>query len=75
MGILLESHKGIYKTQKKYVFFKDNVSLIHKDYQIFSDSLIYIPQLRNPIYLEIQKFKQIIVRYSVKRDGLIIITK
>ena len=41
MGYIIKSHKGIYKTQKKYVFFKDNVSLIHKDYQIFSDSLIY----------------------------------
>ena len=72
MGYIIKSQKGIYKTQNKYVFFKDSVSLIHKDYKIFSDSLIYYTQLRNPIYLEIQKFKQIIVRYSVKRVGLII---
>ena len=40
-GYTIESKKGIFKTQNKHIFFRENVALVHKDYKIVSDSLIY----------------------------------
>ena len=40
-GYKIESQKGTFKTQIQSVFFKENVVLTHKDYQIISDTLIY----------------------------------
>jgi len=37
----LTSQKGYYFTQKKMMYFRDNVVLVHPDYQIFTDTLGY----------------------------------
>ena len=40
-GYKIESQKGTFKTKIQSIFFKENVVLTHKDYQIISDTLIY----------------------------------
>ena len=40
-GYEIKSQKGIFNTQLQNVFFRKNVHLIHNDYDIISDSLIY----------------------------------
>lgn len=40
-GYEIKSEKGEFNTQLQNVFFRNNVQLIHKDYKIISDSLVY----------------------------------
>ena len=46
-GYTIESQEGIYQVSKKNIFFKENVELIHEDYSIKSDTLLYYTEKKN----------------------------